>query len=361
MKNNLAKFFRGKKVLVTGHSGFKGGWLTQILLDWGAKVVGISLVPSTKPCLFDALNIKKQVVNYFVDIRGFKEIRKIIAKEKPEIVFHLAAQPIVRESYNDPLYTFETNIMGTANVLQALKDVGCAKAAVFITTDKVYENKETDCFYKENDSLGGYDSYSASKAAAEIVISSYINSFFNPQSYGQGHQTLIASARAGNVVGGGDWAKDRIVTDIIRSVFEKKEKIIMRNPKAVRPWQFVLEPLHGYLLLAKNLYDGKKNFSGAWNFGPNYKNCLPVEDLVKRALEILNKKNYFLIKKDKTRHEAQLLKLNSNKAQKMLKWRPVLNFAQTLDFTFEWYKNFYRGGDSIKFTRKQIKSFFNQL
>ena len=227
---NLQKFFKDKRVLITGHTGFKGSWLTQVLLNWGATISGVALKPNTKPSLFQTLGLEKKISNNFCDIRDFKKISEIVKKEKPEIVFHLAAQPLVRDSYDDPLYTFETNIMGTANILQAIKETNTARAAVIITTDKVYENKESGLPFKENDKLGGYDPYSASKAAAEIVISSYIKSFFNLTNYNKKHKTLIASARAGNVLGGGDWQKDRLIPDIVRAVFEKKEKIIFLSP-----------------------------------------------------------------------------------------------------------------------------------
>ena len=356
--NNLQGFFKNKKILITGHTGFKGSWFSRILLNWGADISGIALKPDTSPNLFDVLGIKKNIKNYFCDIRNFKGVKKIIKEEGPEIVFHLAAQPLVRVSYDDSLYTFETNIIGTANLLQAAKEVGGVKSAVIITTDKVYENKEDGAFYKENDKLGGYDPYSSSKAAAEIVIDSYIKSFFNPKDYGKKHKTLIASARSGNVIGGGDWQKDRVVPDIVRAVFEKKGKLIIRNPNSIRPWQYVLEDLEGYLLLAKKLYQGKKEFSCAWNFGPdNSENCLRVEELVKKSLKMLDKGSY-MVKNDFAKHEAGIVKLNIDKAKKKLKWKPKFNIDKTLEAAFAWYKNFYEGEDCVGFTNKQIESFF---
>jgi len=353
---NLQKFFKDKRVLITGHTGFKGSWLTQVLLNWGATISGVALKPNTKPSLFQTLGLEKKISNNFCDIRDFKKISEIVKKEKPEIVFHLAAQPLVRDSYDDPLYTFETNIMGTANILQAIKETNTARAAVIITTDKVYENKESGLPFKENDKLGGYDPYSASKAAAEIVISSYIKSFFNLTNYNKKHKTLIASARAGNVLGGGDWQKDRLIPDIIRAVFEKKEKIIIRNPNAIRPWQYVLEPLYGYLLLAEKLYKGKKDFSGAWNFGPNNKNYLTVEELIKITLELLRQGSYE-IKRDYGKHEAHLLKLDSNKSKKFLNWQSQLDIKTILKLSCDWYKAFYDKKDIIDLTNEQINSF----
>jgi len=356
---NLQKFFKNKKILITGHTGFKGSWLTQILLNWGAKISGIALKPNTKPSLFETLRIEKKIRNNFCDIRDFRRISEIIKREKPEIVFHLAAQALVRDSYDDPLYTFDTNIIGTANILQAIKEVGTVKAVVMITTDKVYENKESGLPFKENDKLGGYDPYSASKAAAEIVIGSYINSFFNPENYKHSHSTLLASARSGNILGGGDWCKDRIATDIIRAIFEKNEEIIIRSPQAIRPWLHVLEPLYGYLLLAKKLYSEKKEFVGSWNFGPKESNYLTVEQLTKTAIKILDRGSY-KIKPDSKKHEATLLKLNNNKAKKLLGWQPKLKINKILQNTFSWYKSFYNKEDIIKLTNNQITSFFNK-
>ncbi|MBA4320072.1 MAG: CDP-glucose 4,6-dehydratase [Flavobacterium sp.] len=357
--NNLQEFFKNKKILITGHTGFKGSWLGQILLNWRANVTGIALKPSVSPNLFNLLNIKKKINNYFADIRNFKKIKEIIFKEKPEIVFHLAAQPLVRDSYDDPLYTFETNIIGTANVLQAIKEVGGVKSAVIITTDKVYEEKEKDYCYRENDKLKGYDPYSASKAGAEMVIDSYIKSFFNPKNYQKKHNTLVVSVRSGNVIGGGDWQRDRLMPDIIKAIFEKR-KLIMRNPESIRPWQYVLEPLYGYLILAKKLYEGEKEICGAWNFGPEEKNYLTVKKLVKKTLKMLKRRSY-IIKRDTTKHEADFLKLDISKAKKILGWRPIFDLDQTLKLTLDWYKSFYNKENVIGITNQQIKLFFNEI
>ncbi|MEK9180191.1 MAG: CDP-glucose 4,6-dehydratase [Patescibacteria group bacterium] len=258
----IKDFYKGKKVLVTGHTGFKGAWLAEILLYCGAKVSGVGLKPDTRPNLFGLLRLERKLGNHFADVRNFKNLRTVILKEKPEIVFHLAAQPLVRRSYDDPLYTFETNIMGTANVLQAVKEYGKVRSAVIITTDKVYKHKHPGRAFEEEDELGGRDPYSASKAAAEIVIDSYARSFFSAEDYGAAHKTLVASARAGNVIGGGDWSEDRLLPDIVKNIFTSEGKIIIRNPGHVRAWQHVLDPLCGYLLLARELYEGKKDFLG---------------------------------------------------------------------------------------------------
>lgn len=357
---NLQKFFKNKKILITGHTGFKGSWLSQMLLNWGANIIGIALRPSTNPSLFYLLDIKKQINNYFADIRDFKKIKEIILKEKPEIVFHLAAQPLVRDSYDDPLYTFETNIIGTANILEAIKEVGGVKSAIIITTDKVYEEKGRASCYKESDKLGGYDPYSSSKAGAEIVINSYIKSFFNPRNYKKHHKTLIVSARSGNVIGGGDWQKDRIMPDIVRAAFEKNEKIVIRNPNSIRPWQYVLEPLYGYLILAKKLYEGEKNFSGAWNFGPKEKNYLTVRRLVEKTLKMLKRGSY-VIKRDPTKHEADFLRLDISKAKTILGWRPTFDINQTLKLTLDWYRSFYNKENVVVITNQQIKLFFEKI
>jgi len=371
---NIQKFFKNKKVLITGHTGFKGSWFTQALLNWGADITGIALKPSVAPSLFYLLNIEKKINNYFVDIRNFKKVKEIIFKEKPEILFHLAAQPLVRDSYDDPLYTFETNIIGTANLLQSIKEVGGVKSAVIITTDKVYEERTKARHFKEADKLGGYDPYSSSKVGAEIVIDSYIKSFFNPKHYKERHITLIASARSGNVIGGGDWQRDRILPDVIRAVFEKKEKLIIRNPESIRPWQYILEPLYGYILLAEKLYQGKKELCGAWNFGPKEKNYLTVQKIVDKALKMLKRRSYFersekqdfrrgsyIIKRDNKKHEAVFIRLDISKAKKNLGWKPIFDLDKTLKLTLDWYKSFYGRKDIIKITNEQIESFFKKI
>ena len=360
-KQSLKEFFTGKKVLITGHTGFKGSWLSQILLNFGAEMVGIALEPNTKPNLFSILGLNDSMKNYFVDIRDFNKIKEVVKRERPEIIFHLAAQPIVRESYDNPLYTYETNIIGTANVLQAIKETISVKSAVIITTDKVYENKEWVWPYREVDTIGSNpDPYSTSKACAELVIQSYLKSFFNIENYNKTHKCLIASARAGNVIGGGDWANDRLVPDIIKNIFERNENIIIRNPESIRPWQHVLEPLIGYLMLSKELYQGNKNFVGAWNFAPNEDNHITVKELIRKAISILEKGNYS-IQMDNKKHEVKLLRLDSTKSKIYLHWKPVLSIDEVLDWTFEWYKNYYSNKNMLNFTKEQIETFFNKV
>jgi CDP-glucose 4,6-dehydratase len=354
----LDDFFSGKKVLVTGHSGFKGSWLSEMLLLMGSDVAGYSLSPNTDPNLFSILGLEKKVKNHFADIRDYKKVLGVMKEERPEIVIHMAAQPLVRDSYDDPVYTYETNLIGTVNALQAMKEAGCAKAAVMITTDKVYENKESGTPFKEDDKLGGYDPYSASKACAEIAIGSYINSFFNPEKFGISHNTLIASARAGNVMGGGDWSKDRLVPDMMRAFYEKKETLLVRNPDAVRPWQHVLDPLYGYLLLAKKLHEGKKDFVGAWNFAPETSNCISVEELVKKAVKDIG--GDYAVKADAGKHEMKTLRLDAAKAKKRLAWKPTFGMDQCLERTFGWYKNFYGRKQGMKdYTDQQIREYMD--
>ncbi len=360
MHGALRDFYKNKKVLVTGHSGFKGAWLSQTLVNFGAQVSGISLPPETKPSLFEVLGLAKSVKNHFADIRDFDALVDIFKKEKPDIVFHLAAQAIVRNGYDEPLKTVSTNTLGTAHVLEAVKAVGTVKAAVIITTDKVYDNKEWHYAYRENDALGGYDPYSASKAAADIVANSYIQSFFNPKDFASKHNTLVAIARAGNVIGGGDWAEYRLIPDIIRAMYETKtKKITTRNPGAVRPWQHVLEPLSGYLLLAKKLYEKHTDLSGAWNFGPLHESFVTVQELIDEALKHFGEGTHE-VQPDHAKHEMTQLRLDINKAHALLAWHPKLSFKETLELTFGWYRNYYENPKSIvEFTNEQINHFFN--
>ncbi|MFA6171561.1 MAG: CDP-glucose 4,6-dehydratase [Patescibacteria group bacterium] len=355
----MKNFYRDKKILITGHTGFKGAWLTQILLNWGADIAGLSLLPETEPSLFEVLGLQKKITNYFYDIRDYSLVRKVVLKERPEIVFHLAAQALVRESYDDPIKTFATNTMGTVHILHAIREAGCVKSAVIITTDKVYKNAGQNRPQKEADPLGGHDPYSASKAAAEMVIESYAKSFFNPADFRKNHNTLIASARAGNVIGGGDWARDRLIPDFIRSACEKKNKLTIRKPKAIRPWQYVLDPLSGYLILAKRLHAGEKKLSSAWNFGPPKRSFVSVEEIMKKLSIMLGEADY-KIRPQNDKPEADVLKLDASKAEKLLGWTPKYNLDQSLECAMEWYKGYYSDpGHILKLTDNQIKRFFN--
>jgi len=332
IENLFKGIYKNKKVLVTGHTGFKGSWLSFWLDKMGAEVYGIALDPPSKPNHFEIVNPK--IKSYIQDINDFEATDKIIQNINPDIIFHLAAQPLVRLSYSEPLNTLKTNIIGTANILESAKNIKNLQAIVVITSDKCYDNNEWVWGYRENEALGGKDPYSASKGCAEIITAAYRNSFFNSE-----NSALIASARAGNVIGGGDWAKDRILTDIVESA-TKNEKVYLRFPNATRPWQYVLEPLSGYLCLGQKLLENKKEFAEAWNFGPNNENNVSVLDLVRSSKKYWNKIN-FDFDKGIHPHEAGFLMLDSSKAIKLLSWKPVWGFDETVENTINWYKNYY--------------------
>jgi CDP-glucose 4,6-dehydratase len=333
-------FWSGKKVFLTGHTGFKGSWLSFWLLQLGADVTGLSLEPNTNPSLFNQLGLADHLSHQIGDIRNVDLVVSLIKQSQPDVILHLAAQPLVRHSYLEPVETWNTNVIGTIHVLEALKSLGNPCAAIFITTDKCYENREWVYGYRENDPLGGYDPYSSSKAGAELAIASWRNSFFNCNSNPIG----IASARAGNVIGGGDWAEDRIVPDAIRALI-KGTAIPVRNPKATRPWQHVLEPLRGYLLLAEKIYtqlqtfdwqEDQRNLYGAFNFGPNLASNRPVKDLVEQILSHWSGSWLDQSEPDAV-HEAKLLNLVTDKAFHILNWQPVWDFEKTLQETVTWY------------------------
>lgn len=353
----MKSFFTQKKILITGHTGFQGSWLTYLLARWGADVAGIALEPHTSPSLFDTLGLRnnKKVHTFIYDIREYGGVKKIFEQEKPEIVFHLAAQALVRESYRNPLLTHATNIMGTAHVMQAIAEDDSIQAAVIVTTDKVYkEKKDGDAsaqMYVEDDALGGYDPYGASKAAADIVTSSYAR--FS--------STHIAVARSGNVIGGGDWSQDRLIPDVIFSVYKNATPVILRYPTAVRPWQHVFSALHGYLLLAQMLYERKVHASGAWNIGPEPSDFLSVEDLTKRFIARLGR-GVYRIEKDISKPESEYLTLDSSKIKKELGWRPFFNIEEVLDATAEWYKAFYEKRGTIgDISDSQLDRFFTKI
>ncbi len=330
---NFLKFYKNKRVLVTGHTGFKGGWLAIWLNMIGAKVIGYSLGPLYENGIFQSSGITSLISDYRADIRDLNKLIDVFEEEQPEIVFHLAAQPLVLESYNNPVETFEINIQGTVNVLEAIRKTKSVKSAVIITTDKCYENKEWIWGYRENDPMGGHDPYSASKGAAELIISSYRNSFFH-----NNISTGIASARAGNVIGGGDWSKYRLIPDIIKSITNNMD-VELRNPNAVRPWQHVLEPLGAYLLLAAKLYQEPSNYSGAWNFGPLTHEIYSVKQVVEKIIENAGKGNWKDFSEHEKLHEANQLILDISKAIQKLKWQPVLSFDECIKLTVEWYMN----------------------
>lgn len=334
--STLQETYKGKRVLVTGHTGFKGSWLCAWLHMWGATVKGYALEPEYDKSLFAHIHPAKMVHSVIGDIRNRESLFKEIQNFQPDFIFHLAAQPLVRRSYRIPAETFDVNVTGTANVLEAASLLSKKCTIVAITTDKVYHNKEQDILYKEDDTLGGYDPYSASKACAELVINSFRNSFFNVADYFK-HNKSLASARAGNVIGGGDFSEDRIIPDIVRALEAKKE-IDVRNPSAVRPWQHVLEPVGGYLLLGSLLDRSVHNYSGAYNFGPQPNDHLTVKELVETAIRVWGNGSWRDSSQPGQHHEATLLKLDISKASKELDWQPKLNAATAIEWTIDWYR-----------------------
>jgi CDP-glucose 4,6-dehydratase len=342
--------YKGKKVLITGHTGFKGGWLAIWLDMLGAKVLGYALDPTYEKGIFQSSGIADHIMDYRADIRDRNKLFEFFKKEQPEIVFHLAAQPLVLESYKNPVETFEVNVQGTVNVLEAIRQTTSVKVAVMITTDKCYENKEWLWGYRENEPMGGHDPYSASKGAAELVINAYRRSFFMEDG-----KTAIASARAGNVIGGGDWSENRLVPDIIKAIMDKKT-VEIRNPHAIRPWQHVLDPLCGYLKLGAALVKSPGQFSEAWNFGPFNYNVHPVKDVVEKIISLSGKGEWKDLSLPRQLHEATILMLDITKAVQKLKWQPILNLNESIKLTVDWYKDAL-GYDTLPFSQNQIKQY----
>lgn len=349
---NLANFYKGKKVFLTGHTGFKGAWLALWLKRMGAEVRGFSLA-ANEESLFNIVNLSLEIEKSIIgDIKNPQELEKAVKDFQPEIIIHMAAQALVRPSYSDPRETYETNVIGTLNLFEAARKSGSVKAITNITTDKCYENREIDYAYKEDDHLGGYDPYSSSKACAEILTSSYRRSFFIKQGI------KISSVRAGNVIGGGDLSVDRIIPDIFRAI-RKNKRVELRSPKAIRPWQHVLEPLSGYLLLTKNLYEKGDDFAKAYNFGPDSDAEQNVEALTKNFIEKIGIGSYE-VKENADLHEAGILKLDNSRAKTELKWKPRLSFDEAISWTAIWYKNYLEKSDMKKFTLDQIEQFSNK-
>ena len=346
--------FRGKNILVTGDTGFKGSWLSIWLNLLGANVVGFSSYLPPQPCIFSACRINKYIKHIHGDVRNLLSLKRIFAKHKFDMIFHLAAQPLVIRSYADPKLTFDTNVGGTVNVLECIRTFPEVKAAVIITSDKCYKNVSWQWGYRENDVLGGDDPYSASKAAAELVFQSYCNSFF-----GDGKNTCrMATARAGNVIGGGDWASHRIIPDCVRA-WSKHKTVYIRHPKAIRPWQHVLEPISGYLWLAANLYATKQLHSESFNFGPDYKVRECVENLIKVFSKYFTGGQWKYQTRKNVSKETQMLKVSCDKALELLGWHAVLSFVDTVKMTAEWYETFYKktSKDMFQFTLKQIEQY----
>ncbi len=352
------QFWKNKKVFITGHTGFKGGWLVLWLEKLGCQISGYSLEPSTSPNLFSILELEKRIDHNIGDIRNYDNLFDKISSFQPDIIFHLAAQPLVRYSYQNPIETYGTNVMGTVNVLEAIRNYGKAQAAVVVTSDKCYDNKEQIWGYRETDPMGGHDPYSNSKGCSELVVSSYVNSYFIPGQNNGAKIGKLASARAGNVIGGGDWSEDRLIPDLIRNLVQNKNPII-RNPNAIRPWQHVLEPLFGYILVAQHLCNLDKQIELLnWNFGPESADQKNVQFITDNICKIWNNGNKAHIDQNQNHpHEANLLYLDCAKAKKELGWLPKWGIDQTLENTANWYKKYYQNDDMYQYSVAQIEQY----
>lgn len=350
-----SNFWKNKKVLLTGHTGFKGSWLSIWLKKLGVELIGFSKDIPTEPSLFELAKVSEDMKSIIGDIRDFSVIQKIIQENQPEIIIHMAAQALVRKSYEDPIDTFSTNIMGTVNLLESLKQSKKTRVVINVTSDKCYENNGEENIFSENSPMGGYDPYSSSKGCSELITSAFKNSFYNSKEF-DSHKLSLSTVRAGNVIGGGDWAKDRLIPDIINSIV-KKIPTQIRNTESVRPWQFVLEPLNGYLLLAERMWEEGNKFSEAWNFGPNDEDCKSVKWILEKISK--NFDNTWVWENDAKNnpHEALILKLDCNKAKKRLNWKTKLSIDETLEWTINWYKEFLKNSNMKKYTENQINRF----
>lgn len=354
-----SRFWQDKKVFVTGHTGFKGSWLSLWLDSLGADVTGYALEPPTEPSLFDLCRLKEIIHSVRGDVRDLDQLTSAMVKAKPEIVIHMAAQSLVRESYRIPVETYAVNVMGTVNLLESVRNCKGVKAVVNVTTDKCYENREWVWGYRENEPMGGYDPYSNSKGCSELVTSAYRSSFFNQRDYPL-HGVAVASARAGNVIGGGDWAADRLIPDSVRALL-KGEKIRIRNPYAIRPWQHVLEPLSGYLILAQSLYEKGTDFAEGWNFGPNDEDARPVEWIIKKMCEKWGNNSSYAIDKGDHPHEAHYLRLDCSKAKAELEWHPRWDLEKAIDSIIEWTHAYKDKSDLRQASMSQIEAYSKQL
>lgn len=352
-------FYKNRKVFITGHTGFKGSWLSLWLQSLGAKVSGYALEPIAQPNLFELAGIDDLVDSTIADVRNSATLLDALQTAQPEIVIHMAAQPLVRESYQNPVETYEINVMGSVNLFEAVRQCDSVRAVINVTTDKCYENREWIWGYRENEPLGGYDPYSSSKACSEIVTAAYRQSFFNTNNY-ERHGVALASARAGNVIGGGDWSADRLISDCVRALL-KEEKIRIRNPFAIRPWQYVLEPLSGYLLLAKKLYEDGTQYSEAWNFGPNDTDAREVGWIVKQLCDKWGDGALYEVDQGEHLHEAINLKLDCSKSRALLNWQPCWNLEQTLGSIVTWTKGYQSGSDVRIMCLEQIASYEQSL
>jgi CDP-glucose 4,6-dehydratase len=351
-------FWHGRRVFLTGHTGFKGSWLSLWLQHLGAEVVGFALAPPTTPSLFEIAGVAQGMTSIIGDIRDFGSLCRAMRQARPEVVIHMAAQPLVRYSFAHPLETYATNVMGTAHVLEALRVVDGVRAAIVVTSDKCYENREWLWGYRENEPLGGYDPYSSSKACAELVTSAYRSSFFNPANHGE-HSVALASVRAGNVIGGGDWAVDRLIPDFVRAI-QAGQPIRVRNPDAIRPWQHVLEPLGGYLMLAERLHANGTEFAESWNFGPADADAKSVSWIVEQLTAAWGNCATWTQDCGQQPHEATCLRLDSAKASARLDWRPKWSVGRALETVIEWHKSHRSGKDMRTVTLEQIQNYIIQ-
>lgn len=352
-------FWQGRRVFLTGHTGFKGSWLSLMLHELGARIHGYALAPATTPALFSMADIDKCVdASTIADILNAVALKAAMGKAQPDIVIHMAAQPLVRESYADPLSTYAVNVMGTANLLDATRGVGTVRAVLVVTTDKVYEDRDWIWGYRESDRLGGFDPYSSSKACAEIVTAAYRQSFFHPKDYGR-HGVALATARAGNVIGGGDYASDRLVPDVFQA-FASKTPILIRNPKATRPWQHVLEPLRGYLMLAKALVEQGPDVTPTINFGPHVNDALPVSDIVEMLVSTWQHAAGWSSQPGEHPHEAQALRLDIALAANQLGWQPQLGIKEALELCCDWQRSIIRGAHPREVTLAQIRAYLRE-
>lgn len=348
-------FWKGKRVLITGHTGFKGGWLSLWLAKKGAEITGYALEPPTQPSFFSACHLDGRLESVIGDIRDLSRFQSVVNKVQPEIIIHMAAQALVRLSYEDPVNTYTTNILGTVNVLETARQCPGLKAVLVITSDKCYENREWYWGYREIDPMGGYDPYACSKGCAELITASYRNSFFPSSRYPE-HGIALASARAGNVIGGGDWAQDRLIPDIFKSAMAGST-IKIRYPGAVRPWQHVLDPLQGYLNLVKRLYNDGPDFAEGWNFGPTDTNCQPVSSILNYLQKLMGNRIIWSPDEKSHPHEAFYLKLDCSKACQRLRWRSKLDLPTALEWTAEWYLAYEQGDDVARLSERQIKHY----
>ena len=351
------EFWRGKRVLITGHTGFKGSWLSLWLYLLGTEVTGYSLPPPTNPSLFEAARVGELMrASHTGDVRDLDHLIRFMRDTRPDIVIHMAAQPLVRYSYINPVETYTTNVLGTVNVFEAVRQVGGTRVLTNVTSDKCYENREWMWGYRENEPMGGYDPYSSSKGCAELVTSAYRNSFFNPDNFND-HGVALASVRAGNVIGGGDWSEDRLIPDILRAIMADRPAMI-RNPHAIRPWQHVLEPLSGYLLLAQRLWEEGPVYAEAWNFGPDDEDARPVSWIADYLTQTWGRGASWHQNKGEHPHEAHYLKLDCSKAKTKLGWRPIWNLERALKATIEWYRAYQPGKSMRTVTLEQIEGYW---